>query len=55
MNKIIVSFTENFWGSCRWISIGFNERGKYPHFYNFSKEGKHILCCFVTDDFAKKI
>lgn len=23
--------------------------------YNFSKDNKNILCCFITDNFAKKI
>lgn len=54
MNKILVSFTENFWGNSAWLSIGCEERGKFSHFYNFSQNGKHILCCFITDDFARK-
>ena len=54
MNKIVLSFSENFWGSIRVISLGFDERGKYPHLFNFSQNGKHILVCFVTDDFARK-
>ena len=54
MNKVILSFSENFWGPVYWVSVGCDERGKYPHFYNFSQADKHILCCFLTDDFARK-
>lgn len=54
MDKILMSFKKNFWGNTRWMSIAFDERGKYPHFYNFSQKGKHILCCFITDKFALK-
>lgn len=55
MNKILLSFSEKFWGPSYWISIGHNERGKFPHFYDFSQHGKYLLCCFVTDDFARKM
>lgn len=49
-----MAFEDNFWGSTRWISMAFDEKGKYPHFYNFSQANKHILCCFITDKFALK-
>lgn len=55
MNKIHISFTEKFWGPSYWVTIGCNERGRYPHFFDLSQKGRYILCCYVTDDFARKI
>lgn len=55
MNKIIVAFEEDFWGPVRWIKIGCDERGKFSNIYNFSQKCKHLLCCFITDDFARKM
>ena len=55
MNKIIISFTKNFWGKNSWIAIGCEETGKYPMFWNYSRDNKHILICFVSDNFARKI
>ena len=55
MNKIILRFRKNFWGSnVSCFSISSVERGKFPWFFNFSNE-KNVLCCFVTDKFAKNL
>lgn len=55
MNKIILKFKKNFWGEkvCK-FSICSEEKGKFPWFYSFSNE-INVLCCFVTDNFAKKM
>lgn len=55
MNKIILKFKKNFWGEkvCS-FSVCSEEKGKFPWFYSFSNE-KNVLCCFVTDKFAKKV
>jgi len=56
MNKVIISFSEPFWkGNPHWIRVASEEKGKFPAIYNFSTKDKNILCCFVTDNFAKKI
>jgi len=55
MNKIILKFKKNFWGEkVNSFSVSSNERGKFPWFYSFSNE-KNVLCCFVTDKFAKNL
>ena len=55
MNKIYMSFTEQFWGDCDWISVAFNQRGKFPFFFNFShsNSNRFMLCCFISEDFAR--
>lgn len=56
MNKIIMAFEKPFWDQgIGYVRIACEERGKYPCMYNFSTNDKHILCCFITGDFAKKI
>ena len=55
MNKILLSFSERFWDSTEWFSINSDERGKFCHFCNLSQKGRHILCCFMVADFARKM
>lgn len=38
-----------------WISVGCNERGRFSHIFNFSQKETNVLCCFITDDFARKV
>lgn len=54
MNKVLMSFEENFWGNCDWLMLAGEERGKFTHSYDFSHDGKNILVCFLTEDFARK-
>ena len=37
------------------MKIASSEKGKFPHFINLSTEKAHILCCFLTDHYVRKL
>ena len=53
MEKVVISFEENFWGSTEWLLLASDVRSKFTYSYNFSGNGKNILCTFMTDEFAR--
>ena len=54
MNKVYMSFGEKFWPSGSWVRIAYDRRGKYPHYLDFSTQDRSVLCCLITDDFARE-
>jgi monoamine oxidase len=55
MNKIVLKFKNNFWGSSvQSFNVSTSTKGKFPWFFVLNDK-ESVLCCFVTDDFAKEI
>ena len=56
MDKIILSFEQPFWPkNALRLKFACSEKGKFSHFINLSSNESHILCCFFTDDFNRKL
>ena len=54
LRKLIVSFESNFWGSASWINISSCEVNSFSRICDFSRQDRHILCCFLTEEEEKK-